>query len=307
MRPSLVLCLALTSCATATPDPVFTALADIPVVDAPDAVLEPDAPADVPRPDVTADVTLDAGVDAAVDRPLAVDVPVAPLDAPMVVDDVPAVVDAGIDVPAVPDVPAAPDVPVLTGYRVARDDPGARWFDACAAPGHQTVLVGVDGGNFRTTMPFPFRYWGVAVDEGAAFTVSPDGYVTFQPGASTPANGIIPNRLDGVQAVIAAQWRDLRTRSSGVCLALVGNTVGSRRWVIQWSDARYFTSDLSHLNFQIALNESNHAIDLAYDAMTWPEPSTVALENWDGSRSVVPYDIPQPITFANRRVRFIPQ
>ena len=102
------------------------------------------------------------------------------------------------------------------------------------------------------------------------------------------------------------QWRDLRTRDPGVCIATVGND-GARRFLVQWVDARYFTSGLSHLTMQIALNETSHAIDLNYDGMTLSEPATVALEDWSGARSMVPFTIPQPIVFSNTRVRFTPQ
>lgn len=346
MRSLLVSCLALASCATASPDPVFTELADIPVGDADDAAAAEAGAGDVTITDAAVDgpspVDLPVTADSPADTPTATpDVQVVPEDVPSELD-APAVVDAGADVVTVPDVSCARPWMVCggacvdlqrdaahcgtcgraclsdercnagrcegpTGYRVVRDDPGARWVDACAASGHQTVLVDTDNGVFRATLPFRFRYWGVVVDEGAPVQVTPNGYLTFQGSAPTPENGIIPNTIDGVNAVIAAQWRDLRTRSPGVCIALIGNTVGSRRWVIQWSDARYFTSALGHLNFQIALNEGSHAIDLAYDTMTLAEPSTVALENWDGTRSSVPWDIPQPITFSNRRVRFVPQ
>lgn len=259
------------------------------------------SPIDVPPPidalppiDVPTELTEDvpAAMDSGADAP-------APLDAG---SDVPSAVDAGVDAPVVPtDNGWGP-----TGYRVVRSDPAARWVDACAQPGHQTVLMDVDDGSFRTALPFAFRYWGQPLSEGAPVVVSPNGYLTFQPSAPTPANGIIPNRLDGVDAVIAAQWRDLRTRSAGVCLAVLGNP-GARQWVIQWSDARYYTSIFGHLNFEVVLNESSDAIDLNYGSMTLSEPATVALESWDGSRSAVPFTIPQPIVFSDTRARFLPQ
>jgi len=283
-----------------------------------------DVPSDVPL-----EAAADAPVEAAVVDAAAVDVPPSTADVPPSIDvpteltdDVPRAMDSGVDARAPEDagsdVPVAADVgvdaPVAptdtgwgpTGYRVVRNDPSGRWIDACAQPGHQTVLTDVDDGSFRAALPFPFRYWGLALAEGAAVQVSPNGYLTFQPSAPTPANGIIPNRLDGVHAVIAAQWRDLRTRSAGVCLAVLGNP-GARQWVIQWSDARYFTSALGHLNFEVVLDESSDAIDLNYGSMTLSEPATVALENWDGSRSSVPFTIPQPIVFSNTRARFLPQ
>ena len=271
---------------------------DGPVID----VLGPDARSiDAPAMDVA---RVDAPpVDVApVDAPQAVDV--VPDDVPSELTDAPLVLDAGVDVPA-----ATTDAgwgPGPTGYRVVRDDPAARWVDACAEPGHLTVLRDVDDGSFGATLPFRFRYWGTPLEQGAPVLVSPNGYVTFQVGAPTPASGIIPNRLDGVHAVIAAQWRDLRTRAPGVCIAVSGNP-GARRWVVQWSDARYFTSIFGHLNFEVVLNETSDTIDLVYDGMTLPEPATVALESWDGARSSVPFVVPQPIVYSRTRARFVPQ
>lgn len=194
-----------------------------------------------------------------------------------------------------------------SGYRVQRGDSAASWIDACAQPKHQTLLTSSDEGTARLVLPFPFRYWGVGLAIGAPVIVSVNGYLTFQEGAPTPPDGIIPNTVDRVNAVIAAQWRNLRTRGNGLCVALVGNDVGSRRWAIQWSDARYFTSDLSHLNFEIVLNEASNTIDLVYASQTLPEPATVALEDWEGARSSVPFSVPQPILFSNNRARFVPE
>ncbi len=193
------------------------------------------------------------------------------------------------------------------GYRAVRDDAGATWVDACALPGHETLIVNSDEGTARLRLPFAFRFWGVPLAEGAPVIVTANGYLTFMDSAPTPPDGIIPNAADRVNAVIAAQWRNLRTRGPGVCVALVGNAAGSRRWVVQWSDARYFTTDLARLNFEVALNEGTHTIDLVYGAMTLPEPSTVALENWEGTRGAVPFGIPQPIVFSNSRARFYPE
>ncbi|MDO9018389.1 MAG: hypothetical protein Q8S73_14280 [Deltaproteobacteria bacterium] len=301
------------SCACGTLDTVDPIIGDVPD----DVVMLDAAVADGPAPDAPAlDVrsvdapALDvARVDAAppvdlapVDAPQPVDVPAA--DVPSELTDAPLVLDAGVDVPVVPTDTGWGPGP--TGYRVVRDDPAARWVDSCAEPGHQVVLRDVDDGSFAATLPFRFRYWGTPIEAGAPVLVSPNGYVTFQVGAPTPANGIIPNRLDGVHAVIAAQWRDLRTRAPGVCIAVLGNP-GARRWVVQWSDARYYTSIFGHLNFELVLHETSDAIDLVYDGMTLPEPATVALESWDGARSSVPFVVPQPIVYSRTRARFIPQ
>lgn len=193
-----------------------------------------------------------------------------------------------------------------SGYRVSRDDPAAVWIDACSLPGHVNVLTNTDGGAFRTSLPFAFHYWGMGIPSGAPVVVTPDGYVSFDTDGATPANGIIPNRLDGINAVLAVQWRDLRTRGNGVCIGTTGPE-GARAWVVQWSDARYFTSSLGHLNFEIVLHEHTDTIDFVYASQYLAEPATVALEDWDGARSAVPFDIPQPIVFSNRRVRFIPE
>ncbi|MBI5517019.1 MAG: hypothetical protein HY909_24770 [Deltaproteobacteria bacterium] len=193
------------------------------------------------------------------------------------------------------------------GYRVVRDDASARWINACALAGHQTVLVNADAGAARVPLPFRFRFWGRPLEPGTMLTVTPDGYATFQDGAPTPPDGVIPNQLDRVNAVLAVQWRNLRTRAEGVCVAVDGNVEGARRWVVQWRDARYFTSDLSHLNLELVLHEGSNHIDIIADAQTLPEPATVALEDWEGLRGAVPFGVPQPILFSNSRARFIPE
>ena len=314
--PAVLLVVGLSAgCAEGTLDPVDPATPDASTPDdsAADAIARDASPLDASTVDDL--VPLEAAVP---DVPVA-PADVAPFDAPQAADrvtvidgeseltDAPAVLDAGVD--AGVDVPSSPpdtgwgEGP--TGYRVVRDDPSGRWVDACAQPGHQTVLVDADNGSFRATLPFRFRFWGLPLAEGADVLLSPNGYLTFQPAAPTPANGIIPNHLDGVDAVIAAQWRDLRARA-GLCLAVVDNP-GARRWVIQWSDARYITSIFGHLNFEIVLDETSNAIDVIYDQMTLSEPATVALESWDGARSAVPFGGPVPIVFSNTRARFIPQ
>ncbi|MBK6533144.1 MAG: hypothetical protein IPF99_27210 [Deltaproteobacteria bacterium] len=212
-----------------------------------------DVPSNVPL-----DVAADAPVEAAVLDAASIDVPLATADVPPSIDvpteltdDVPRAMDSGVDVRAPEDagsdVPVAVDVgvdvPVVptdtgwgpTGYRVVRNDPDGRWVDACAQPGHQTVLTDVDDGSFRTALPFRFRYWGQPVAEGSAVLVSPNGYLTFQPSAPTPANGIIPNpprrRRRRDRGAVARP----ASRSAGVRLAVLGNP-GARQWIIQWSE-----------------------------------------------------------------------
>lgn|GEM_PF-4021968 len=66
------------------------------------------------------------------------------------------------------------------------------------------------------------------------------------------------------------------------------------------------TSVFGHLDFEVGLNETSDTIDLVCDGMTLPEPATVALESWDGSRSSVPFVVPQPIVYARTRARSVP-
>ena len=192
-----------------------------------------------------------------------------------------------------------------TGYTVATDVSALRWIDACSLPGHVTALTDTNGGTYAADLPFRFRYWGTPVPAHAVVTVTPDGYVTFQHSPPTPANGIVPNHGDGVDAVIAAQWRDLATRGAGMCIATAGN-VGARTWVVEWADVHYVTSALGHLNFEVVLNETTNVVDLAYGSQTLPEPATVGLEDWAGANAVIPFGVPQPILFSGRNARFTP-
>src|SRR5262249_32852866 len=64
-------------------------------------------------------------------------------------------------------------------YMVAPPAPTYPFIDACAAPGHTTVLASSDDGSAPSALPFPFRYWATSLPMGQAITVSSNGWAVM--------------------------------------------------------------------------------------------------------------------------------
>ena len=70
-----------------------------------------------------------------------------------------------------------------------------------------------------------------------------------------------------------AFWDDLRTSSTGVCIATVGSAP-NRQFVATWSDAALLlVSETTHLTFSVVLNEGSDAIDVLYSTMLGGGPA----------------------------------
>ncbi len=182
--------------------------------------------------------------------------------------------------------PATWDSPSETD-RYTREDsstPGADWVDACAAPGHETVLPNVDDGSILRPLPFAFRYWDVSRPAGAPVNISSNGWLGLDGVSNVALTGHIPIGAPSPRSVVALHWGDLVTRTQGVCVATVGDAP-ARRWVAEWADAFYCCGDNrdEHLTFEAIVEESTGAIELVYQTLTNGRPMTVGIENGDNT------------------------
>ncbi len=170
--------------------------------------------------------------------------------------------------------------------RYTRSTPplSAEYVDACTTPGHRTVLASLDDSYIGATMPFNFRYWGVAVPMGADLTSTTNGFLHFGASMAAPLSGSIPSTFTP-NGVVALQWRDLRTQADGVCTVTTGVSP-SRRFVVQWSNAQVYGVSTSLLNFEAVFNESDLSIDLLYGTMTGATSASVGLENQGGTAAI---------------------
>lgn len=192
-------------------------------------------------------------------------------------------------------------------YSLSMDPPGVSFIDVCSMTGSRRVLPNVDdsvamiGTAGDVPVPFPVRVYGL--DARPPFTVSSNGWMAFT--STTDAlSGTIPSPSPP-NWLVAGYWRDLITRSNGVCYGVVG-TAPNRKYVVQWDDVMHFSGRSGNLTFEVIINEApmgtNNTIDVIYQRMDGAMTATAGIENDDGSDGVV---IPGPFT-APRVVRLTP-
>jgi hypothetical protein len=182
---------------------------------------------------------------------------------------------------------------------------GVAYIDACGAAGSQRILTYADDSGTSVTLPFATRWWGAPLAVGTSMYISSNGNVQVNTSSgSASLSGTIPS-VGTPNGLIAPQWRDLVTSSSGVCVATVG-TAPNRSWVAQWVAASYFSGSAT-LNFEVIVREGSGVIDLAYGAMSGSGSATVGLANPAGTEAVSPCPSGNACTAAsNFRARFTP-
>lgn len=159
----------------------------------------------------------------------------------------------------------------------------APWIDACAAPGHTTLLPNVDDSSAPTTLPFPFRYWATNLLAGATINISSNGFISMDGVANASLGGSIPS-IATPNATIAAHWGDLHTGPTGVCIATVG-APPNRQWVAEWGGTYNYPSG-GMLNFEIVLSENNGFIDIIFDVMSGAASRVTGVEDQTGAMAV---------------------
>ncbi len=180
------------------------------------------------------------------------------------------------------------------------------YIDACSATGSRRELVDYDDYGVSVTVPFATRWWGAPLAAGFSVYVVTNGNVQIAPSFGlTSLSGNIPDS-SSPNGLIAPQWRDLRTSTSGVCIATTG-AAPNRRWVAQWVGASNYSGG-GTLNFEVVVHEGTGIVDLAYGAMTSPQTATVGLENNAGTAAFggCGGTSTSCVTVSNSRVRFTP-
>lgn len=181
------------------------------------------------------------------------------------------------------------------------------FVSACSAAGRQTVLTSTDDASTTAALPFAFRYWAADLAVGTRVGVSSNGFIAMDGNAISGAlTGAMPV-TSAPNAVIAPYWSDLRTSSSGICVATVG-TAPRRQWAVEWLNASHFSGGGS-LTFEVVLNEGSGVIELMYGAVTGAQASTVGIENQSGTEAVSGCASPTAyncVPVSNARVRFTP-
>jgi hypothetical protein len=188
-----------------------------------------------------------------------------------------------------------------SGYALSLSPSDVTYTDVCSSPGAVTVLPSTDDNYVMAPLPFAFRFWGTTLIASTSVGVSSNGFINLTGTGSATTAGTIPDAAAGVNGVIAANWIDIVTGTTGVCYATLG-AAPSRRWVVQWANARRYSSSSSPINMEIVLSETTNTIDLVYGP-TMTSGGTVGVENQAGTQAVT---YPSTSALAGARLRFTP-
>ncbi|CAN5586180.1 hypothetical protein BH11PLA2_BH11PLA2_46040 [soil metagenome] len=141
-------------------------------------------------------------------------------------------------------------------------------FDDISSTGTALSFANTDDASKSITSPFSFSYFGTS---NTTIFVSTNGLITFGSGLTTATNTNLASSSTPSQATIAAFWDDLVVNSSGGVLWQVLGTTGSRRLVIQWNNAQFWSQAGGNpfsLTFQMELFEGTNHIRFNYANLT---------------------------------------
>jgi hypothetical protein len=215
----------------------------------------------------------------------------------------------------------------FAGYDVTEPPTEVAWVDACALPGVVRQLPEVDTGFARGELPFPVSFWGRI---NGRYVVSADGLLGFGLDLTVEGNlpavapyrswGALPARDIPYPAAVVL-GADLVTSAAGVCVATTG-VAPSRRWVIEWSSARFVASGtrpldagLPRVTFEAIAYEGANVLDFLYQGpFDTPAGSTITAQT-AVTVGLVDYRSGSPVRGvpfvgsigAGTRIRFVPR
>lgn len=118
-------------------------------------------------------------------------------------------------------------------------------------------------------------------------------------------------------------WSDLVTRTNGVAFATVGDTVGSRRFLVTWDDAYVYNYASSHLFISVVFYEAETYVDVVYGpfengnvpttvydpalpAGPAQPPVTIAVQNIEGNEATQSsfFNVGGLTAYAKKAIRF---
>jgi hypothetical protein len=175
-------------------------------------------------------------------------------------------------------------VAAFAGYMQTTPPTSVTYVDACALPGREQVLAGMDDAFWIGRLPFNVEFWGATNTE---YLINTNGFVGFGTlfynlradnfpemgplaswGSLPTTTGFAPGAyIMGIDLVMGA---------SGICIGTRGTTP-NRQWIVEYRGTRIFTTTLgpSNLSFELIANETSNAIDFLYQTVTLPASLTL--------------------------------
>ena len=123
-------------------------------------------------------------------------------------------------------------------------------------------LSGQDDAAVSVALPFAFTFYGTSYNQ---MFVSSNGLITFGSGNASFTNTDLS--ASPTQPAIAAYWDDLHVSGGAANVyTLTQGVVGSRQFIVEWSDMSYFADNprAGGFSFEAILSETSGFIRLNY-------------------------------------------
>lgn len=206
--------------------------------------------------------------------------------------------------------------------------------------GVQKVLQSADGGKSiidsaltvsSTTQAFQIKLYSTTTTTAA---VTPNGMLSLgsilswsfpYPSSPLPKKPLLGDADKDIpyRDTIYPFWSDLVTRTNGVAFATVGDTVGSRRFLVTWDDAYVYNYASSHLFISVVFYEAETYVDVVYGpfengnvpttvydpalpAGPAQPPVTIAVQNIEGNEATQSsfFNVGGLTAYAKKAIRF---
>jgi uncharacterized repeat protein (TIGR01451 family) len=171
------------------------------------------------------------------------------------------------------------------------------WIDAT---GGTAYPLDDDASSGLITLPQPFTYFGVGY---TSLRINSNGYIYFGPNTYNVAHMVLP--FEGRPNNDAMAFGEDLNPAGGTQGMIYALAVGNL-FVIQWDEVEHWASGFPE-TFEIILNLDTGEITYQYHTLSWPDFSTVGLENDLGSVGKM-YSYANSANLTNgRAVRYTPQ
>ena len=174
--------------------------------------------------------------------------------------------------------------------------PTYNWIDA--TDGTQFPL-GDDASSANITLPGTFTYFGA---DYTTFRINSNGFIFFGTTNYTTANMILP--FVGLPNTDAMALGEDLNPESGTQGMIYGKAIGAT-YVIQYHQVQHWASGFPE-TFQIILDTATDTITYQYHTLSWPDRTTVGLENSTGTVGQLYSYMNSANLVAGRAVQFTP-
>jgi subtilisin family serine protease len=169
----------------------------------------------------------------------------------------------------------------------------------------QTLALTGDDATVPVNLPFSFFYYG---NSYSTAHVSSNGHINFLAPSTAFGNVSIPS-TSTPNAAIYPFWDDLLLDSSSQAFAQVVGSAPNRSYIVEWRNARFFSSAALRIDVEAQLNEDGTIIfryrNIDTDPLEHGSSATVGIENAAGTVALQ-FSSNAAVLNNSQSIRFVP-